>query len=313
MKLSATLLCGGALLSGFAAAAPTVSYVSGFNIGANRANDNGCKTIADWKVDLQKIKQWGTPNNAKAKFNAIKIFSSGSCYSLQNAVQAAEQVGGIKIWAGIWNSPDKFGADKAALEKMIKWKGSSWLAGVIVGSESLYRKEITANALAGQIHDVKGMVHVALKAPNVPVGTADTWTSWVDVASNKPVIDACDVVIMNGFPYWQGKTINQGLDALKKAIWDTRKAVGYEKPFVLGETGWPTAGPNFQAATANLENLRAYWKDTVCWLVQRDYPWFWFSAFDEPNKADTIEKNFGAAWSGRTAKVEMNIQKLCSA
>lgn len=58
------------------------------------------------------------------------------------------------------------------------------------------------------------MVQVALRSPKVPVGTADTWTAWVDPA-NKVVVQASDVILMNGFPYWQGATVDQGLGKLK--------------------------------------------------------------------------------------------------
>jgi len=71
--------------------------------------------------------------------------------------------------------------------------------GVNVGSEALYRKEIDPNVLAKYIYDVKGMTQIAYKATHVPVGSADTWTSWVD-GRNKPVIDASDVILMNAFP-----------------------------------------------------------------------------------------------------------------
>lgn len=40
--------------------------------------------------------------------------------------------------------------------------------------------------------DVKGMVQIALGAPQVPVGCADTWTAW-ERGSSKPVVDAVDV------------------------------------------------------------------------------------------------------------------------
>lgn len=86
---------------------------------------------------------------------------------------------------------NKFNAEKGALEYAMQQWGTDWLAGVNVGSESLYRKEITPLDLAIQIWDVKGMVNEAYKA-GVPVGCADTWTSWVD-GNNAIVIEASDV------------------------------------------------------------------------------------------------------------------------
>lgn len=140
------------------------------------------------------------------------------------------------------------------------------------------------------------MVQVAYKSPAIPVGTADTWTMWV-LLENTSVVKACDVVIMNGFPYWQGATIGDSLNKLRAAVSDTRKAIGYEKPFMIGETGHPSKGPNFGDAIASPENLRAYWKAAACWALTKDYPWLWFSAFDEPNRGSVIEQNFGLGMS----------------
>jgi len=301
MKFSITALL--LAVATAASAAPTTSYHAGFNLGATHKSGS-CKTTAQWKQEFSKVKSWSP--GGKGTFNSIKLFSTADCNALINAVPAAISAG-VTLWVGVWNVDDaKFGREKAALEAAIKQypDTSKWLKGINVGSESLYRKEISADKLAGQIYDVKGMVQIALKSPNVPVGTADTWTSWVDPA-NKVVATACDVVLMNGFPYWQGATVDQGLAKLKQAIWDTRKAVGYEKPFVVGETGWPTKGPNFQAATATTANLQTYWKAAACWLQTTNYPWYWFSGFDEPNKVGEIEQNFGVAIDSQPLKIDL--------
>lgn len=117
-----------------------------------------------------------------------------------NAVPAA-LAAGVKLWVGVWEvDENKFNAEKGALEAAMRQytPPSNWLAGVNVGSEALYRKEISASDLAQKIYDVKGMVQLSLGAPNAPVGCADTWTSWVDGA-NAPVIAASDVILMNGY------------------------------------------------------------------------------------------------------------------
>lgn len=59
----------------------------------------------------------------------------------------------VKIWAGVWAVDDaKFTREKAALEFAIRTYGSAWLAGINVGSESLYRNEIDPNNLAIKIY-----------------------------------------------------------------------------------------------------------------------------------------------------------------
>lgn len=126
------------------------------------------------------------------EYNTFKLFATSDCDTLKNAVPAAIALK-AKIWAGVWAvDANKFTAEKNALEAAIRTYGHEWLAGINVGSESLYRKEITDHALAQQIYDVKGMVQISLGAPSVPVGCADTWTMWVHPNSTE-VREAVDV------------------------------------------------------------------------------------------------------------------------
>jgi exo-beta-1,3-glucanase (GH17 family) len=194
----------------------------------------------------------------------------------------------------------KFGNEKGTLEASIKAFGTDWLNTVSVGSDSLYRKEIDANVLAERIYDVKGMVQEAYGAADVPVGTSEPWTVWVDRPSD-PVVKASDFVGLNVFPYWEGTPIDQGLTTLQKAIYATRTATG-GKPLVVSETGWPSAGPAFGEAVASLVNLEKYFNEAVPWLLQQKIPYVWFSGWDEPQRESVVEKNFGVFRSDGTAK-----------
>lgn len=131
-------------------------------------------------------------SNGGNKYDTFKLFATSDCDTLKNAVPAAIAVK-AKLWAGVWAvDVNKFTAEKNALEAAIREHGHDWLAGINVGSESLYRKEITGHDLAQQIYDVKGMVQISLGAPSVPVGCADTWTMWVHPNSTE-VREAVDV------------------------------------------------------------------------------------------------------------------------
>lgn len=91
--------------------------------------------------------------------------------------------------------------------------------------------------------------------------------------------------MMNGFPYWQGATIETSEAVFYKSISDTKAAIG-NKPFIVGETGWPTVGPDFIAtdlpgtgpAHPSVENLQTFWKQSGCRLIAEKIPFFWFSA-----------------------------------
>lgn len=90
---------------------------------------------------------------------------------------------------------------------------------------------------------------------------------------------------MNGFPYWQGATIETSKDIFIKSIEATKAAIG-DKPFIVGESGWPTLGPDFTAtdlpgtgpAHPSVDNLKTFWQQSGCWLISQKIPFFWFSA-----------------------------------
>ncbi|KAI5842908.1 glycoside hydrolase superfamily [Morchella snyderi] len=279
-------------------ASPVANFENGFNMGAQNP-DGSCKTTADWTRDFQVVQGWST---ATVKYNTFKLYSTNDCDTLKNAVPAAQAVG-AKIWAGVWAIDEaKFNAEKAALEYAMQTWGTDWLAGVNVGSESLYRMEIDPVKLAIQIWDVKGMVNEAYKA-GVLVGCADTWTSWVN-GTNAIVIEASDIIMMNGFPYWQGSTIESAKDIFYQSIAAT-KAVINGKPFMIGETGWPTGGDNFGSAVPTTENLQTYWKTATCALQADNIPYFFFSTFDEPNRSAGVEQHFGVATSDKALKISL--------
>ena len=102
----------------------------------------------------------------------------------------------ITLLAGIWAVPDDtYEAEKAAFLSAVLTYGTSYLAAVSVGSESLYRKEIDPILLASRINDIRCKFLFAfvlicpahLGTANVLVGSTDTWTSWVDPV-NDPVL-----------------------------------------------------------------------------------------------------------------------------
>lgn len=109
---------------------------------------------------------------------------------------------------------------------------------------------------------------------------------------------------MNGFPYWQGSDINSAKQVFFDAVGATKAVIG-NKPFIIGETGWPTAGDNFGAAVPSVANLQSYWTETVCAIQAQGIPYFFFSTFDEPNRESAIEKNFGIATSDKKLKISM--------
>lgn len=77
---------------------------------------------------------------------------------------------------------------------------------ITVGSESLYRKELTGVKLAAKIKEVKDVLK-ELGADSIPVGFADSWNMIV-ASDAKPAIEASNIILANAFSYWQGQKMD---------------------------------------------------------------------------------------------------------
>lgn len=281
----------------------------GINMGANNPKTGACNTQADWERSFRTIKSW-SPG-----FNSVRLFSTSDCNTLANAVPAARNTG-MKLLVGVWASQDKVRLEKQALISAITTYPDTekWLDAISVGSEDLYRTpKMDPNYLANEINDVRAQVLARGKA--VLVGHTDTWTAWVD-RSNDVVTKAVDVVITNGFPYWQGATPDASRGVFTDSVRNTKNVVRSVKanvPIWVGETGWPTGGDNFGASAPNTANLQSYWKGTGCALMKGQIEgindFYWFSAFNaDMASADRggVEKYFGIADSSERLKIDLS-------
>ncbi|EWC44326.1 hypothetical protein DRE_01152 [Drechslerella stenobrocha 248] len=280
---------------------PSVGYFAGFNLGTYTAG-GGCKSLSEWKSDLQKVKSF---NNQHFQFSVIKVFTTSQCSCLSNALQAAKQVGGIKIWAGLWTTPySTFVSDKNELGKQLQGPNGHLIHGVSVGSEELFRGTMSAATLAGHIWDVKGMVQNAYGKTNVAVGTSDGIAPFLNGA-NQAVLDASDVAMVTDYPYYGGVNINQAFKAFQRDWWALGAKMG-GRPLIVGESGWPSMGSTVGQAVATISNAGKYFRACACWMRSTKKPFFWFSGIDEMWKHGPIaETRFGVSWDGGAKKFAM--------
>lgn len=97
------------------------------------------------------------------------------------------------------------------------------------------------------------------------------------------MIQACDFVGMDGYPYFQGATIDNGASTFWQSVQATRDAVNAVHPGIwvwVTETGWPVSGPNYGDSVASVENAQRYWSEVACasfdqvhmfWYAYEDY------------------------------------------
>ncbi|GIH10342.1 hypothetical protein Rhe02_84090 [Rhizocola hellebori] len=234
----------------------------------------------------------------KGMANAVRTYSA-----LDGGVEAAEYAHGrgLRVSVGAWLGPEHTQEQREAnlreLDAVIGLaKKLPTVESVIVGNEVLLRKDLTAQRLAEHISYVKRGVGT------VPVTTAEI-AGIIMSPDNRAVVDAIDYAMVHIYPYWDGVDIKDAawysVDVYQRAVKELGKRV------VVGETGWPTAGPangNALPNTANAQRFLNEWK-AVAHDQRIDY--YYFAAFDEPWKTEGgVGPHWGVYDSSRKPKLD---------
>lgn len=151
-----------------------------------------------------------------------------------------------------------------------------------VGNEVLFRGELTEEKIIDYIQQVKE------GANGIPVGCVDVYYEFI----NRPkLIAACDVLMINCYPFWEGAHIDHAGLYLQEMYRKTLEA-SPNKKVMITETGWPTQGPAVGEALPNKENTMKYYCDAQVWAAHAQVDLFYFSSFDESWKIHA------EGWSG---------------
>ncbi len=191
---------------------------------------------------------------------------------------------GMKTLVGAW-----LGTDAAINEREIEGVITVARAGhadiVAVGNEVLLREDMSEEQLLACIQRVKDAL------PGVPVGYVDAYYLF---EKHPRITAACDVVLTNCYPFWEGCPRKDALAYMQSMVQRTR-AVAAGKRVVISETGWPDQGSNFHGAVPSVEGAMRYFIDTMRWAQADGIEVFYFAAFDEAWKVGA-EGDVGAFW-----------------
>ena len=202
----------------------------------------------------------------------------------------------IKVAAEAWIGPDD-NNNKEQLNALIKVAKAGQADLLIVGSEALFRGDVNASQLVNYIISVKNIV------PFLPITTDDVYQ---ELLSNPSVMDACNVIMTNIYPFCAGLNINNAIYDLNLNYLQLVSAAK-AKPVIIGETGWPSDGSATNDAVPSLENAVLYFKNFVSWAKANNVNYFYFEAFSEPWKTNegTVGSNWGIWDSNGTLKTGM--------
>jgi exo-beta-1,3-glucanase (GH17 family) len=191
---------------------------------------------------------------------------------------------GLKTLVGAW-----LGTDREINEREIAGAIEVARAGHVdilaVGNEVLLREDMSEDELLGYIERVKRAV------PGVPVGYVDAYYLF---ERHPRVTAACDVVLTNCYPFWEGCPREQAI-AYMQSMYRRTVDVAAGKKVIISETGWPHTGSAFHGAVPSVEGAMRYFVDTYRWARQDGVEVFYFEAFDEAWKVGA-EGDVGAYW-----------------
>lgn len=214
----------------------------------------------------------------------VKWIRSFSCTDGNELIPEIAHKNGIKTLVGAWLSDDleKNEEEIAGVLKVAKAGHANIVA---VGNEVLLRGDLTEDQI------IEYMQRVKKEIPDIPVGYVD---AYYEFAVHPRVTDACDVVLANCYPFWEGYPLEHSLVYLK-SMYQTAVNVARGKKVIVSETGWPNLGTPDREAVPSYENAMRYFINTYNWAEAEDVEVFYFSSFDELWKVAS-EGDVGAYW-----------------
>jgi exo-beta-1,3-glucanase (GH17 family) len=214
--------------------------------------------------------------------NYIRIYSSqGPAAEILQAAQAAHLCVALGISLG--SHPAANDAEIASGIRLAQH--SPAVRSVIVGNEVLSRNDLSVAQLLTDIRRVR-----AALGHKVAISYADRFVEWL---AHPQLAKAVDFVTVHIYPFWQFVQIGSALANFAKDYAEMKKRFG-GKPIVIGETGWPSAGPRKGRAVPSPADQARYFHGFVTWARQHAVRYFYFDAFDEAWK--TTEHGVGTHW-----------------
>jgi len=155
---------------------------------------------------------------------------------------------------------------------------------IIVGNETIYRGEATVAQLIRYINRVKAKVRQ-------PVSTAEPAYVWL---SHPELVHEADFIALHVLPYWEGIPVDDAVDYTMGEIQAVRN-IYPDKPIMLAEVGWPSAGKGRQQSEPSVINQARFLRRFLNLATEDGLDYNVIEAFDQPWKK-AFEWTVGTHW-----------------
>ena len=217
------------------------------------------------------------------RFQCIRTYSMTGL----EAIPELARKHGLKVMLGAWVSASAADTDRE-IKALIQEANAfpDVVTAVIVGNETLLRKEVTGAQLAKLIGRVKAQV-------KQPVTYADVWEYWLQYPDIAPAVDFLTIHLL---PYWEDDP--KGIDDALAHVAQIRQTFGEKfapKDILIGETGWPSEGRQRETALPSRVNEARFIRGFVAMAERNGWHYNLIEAFDQPWKRGA-EGAVGGYW-----------------
>lgn len=217
------------------------------------------------------------------RFSCVRLYSMTGL----EAIPELARKHGLRLILGAWVNADP--QDTEAEIRLLIDAARAYpdvVRAVLVGNETLLRREVTATQLVRLIERVRDNV------PQ-PVSYADVWEFWLRHPEIAPAVDFLTVHLL---PYWEDEP--RGIDtALAEAgrIHDEFVRCFAPKNILIGEAGWPSQGRQRETALPSPLNQARFIRGFVQQAHAQGWDYNLIEAFDQPWKRRS-EGTVGGYW-----------------
>lgn len=211
----------------------------------------------------------------------IRVFS---CLNGHEKIPKIAKEMGLKTLVGAWIN-DKTEENELELQSLSNLIQNNFVDIAAVGNEVLFRNELSEETMISYLQKIKKI------ANGTPVACVDVYYQFI----NRPNLTAaCDVILANCYPFWEGVDINNAGFYLQEMYQKTKGAANGKK-VIIAETGWPSQGNKVGNAEPSAENVMKYFIKIQNWSEIEKTELHYFSAFDESWKIH-FEGWVGTSW-----------------
>ncbi|GAB0056921.1 hypothetical protein SIID45300_01236 [Candidatus Magnetaquicoccaceae bacterium FCR-1] len=192
----------------------------------------------------------------------------------------------INVMVGGWIDSDD-AKNEAEVNRLIKTVNANAqnVVRVIVGNESILHDRLPVEKLIGYLKKVRSSV-------NAPVSTAEPWHIWLKYPE---LVKHTDFIAVHMLPYWEGIAQEKAIDYIVMRMNELREAYP-KKPIVIGEVGWPSDGRTRIDAKATQADQATFLRRFLARANKEKYVYYVIEAFDQPWKANSLERGVGSYW-----------------